>query len=156
MISWFINNQNEKKKKKEERLGRNRTTSKPPKKFTKGTIVHVTVRRGRLVGTSFTARELADANDESPLDTFKVGLLRRLTPVDGKLDKLKEILDTQYEKYTNKRDEEEESKEEEGSDAYDVNEEEDAAIKYSVKDQTFGTPYFELHVAKSTIRTRKR
>ena len=44
---------------------------KPPKKFTKGTIVHVTVRRGRLVGTSFTARELADANDESPLDTFK-------------------------------------------------------------------------------------
>ena len=120
---------------------------KPPKKFTKGTIVHVTVRRGRLVGTSFTARELADANDESPLDTFKSRAPSASdAPVDGKLDKLKEILDTQYEKYTNKRDEEEKSKEEEGSDAYDVNEEEDAAIKYSVKDQTFGTPYFELHV----------
>ena len=129
---------------------------KPPKKFTKGTIVHVTVRRGRLVGTSFTARELADANDESPLDTFKSWAPSASdAPVDGKLDKLKEILDTQYEKYTNKRDEEEESKEEEGSDAYDVNEEEDAAIKYSVKDQTFGTPYFELHVREEYDKDSK-
>ena len=63
---------------------------KPPKKFTKGTIVHVTVRRGRLVGTSFTARELADANDESPLDTFKSWAPSASdAPVDGKLDKLK-------------------------------------------------------------------
>lgn len=129
---------------------------KPPKKFTKGTIVHVTVRRGRLVGTSFTARELADANDESPLDTFKSWAPSASdAPVDGKLDKLKEILDTQYEKCTNKRDEEEESKEEEGSDAYDVNEEEDAAIKYSVKDQTFGTPYFELHVREEYDKDSK-
>ena len=129
---------------------------KPPKKFTKGTIVHVTVRRGRLVGTSFTARELADANDESPLDTFKSWAPSASdTPVNGKLDKLKEILDTQYEKYTNKRDEEEKSKEEEGSDAYDVNEEEDAAIKYSVKDQTFGTPYFELHVREEYDKDSK-
>ena len=129
---------------------------KPPKKFTKGTIVHVTVRRGRLVGTSFTARELADANDESPLDTFKSWAPSASdAPVDGKLDKLKEILDTQYEKYTNKRDEEEKSKEEEGSDAYDVNEEEDDAIKYSVKDQTFGTPYFELHVREEYDKDSK-
>ncbi|CAL6428408.1 unnamed protein product [Bathycoccus prasinos] len=129
---------------------------KPPKKFTKGTIVHVTVRRGRLVGTSFTARELADANDESPLDTFKSWAPSASdTPVNGKLDKLKEILDTQYEKYTNKRDEEEKSKEEEGIDAYDVNEEEDAAIKYSVKDQTFGTPYFELHVREEYDKDSK-
>ena len=131
--------------------------TKATKKFTKGTIVHVTVRRGRLVGTSFTARELADANDESPLDTFKSWAPSASdAPVDGKLDKLKEILDTQYEKYTNKRDEEEKRKEEdEGSDAYDVNEEEDAAIKYSVKDQTFGTPYFELHVREEYDKDSK-
>ena len=129
---------------------------KPPKRFTKGTIVHVTVRRGRLVGTSFTARELADANDESPLDTFKSWAPSASdAPVDGKLDKLKEILDTQYEKYMNKRDEEEKSKEEEGSDAYDVNEEEDDAIKYSVKDQTFGTPYFELHIREEYDKDSK-
>ena len=118
-------------------------SSSPPKKFTKGTIVHVTVRRGRLVGTSFTARELADANDGSPLDTFEKPQQNWASsasdmPEDGKLNELKEILDTQYEKYKKKHDE--------GDIDDDDDEEEVAAIKYSVKDQTFGTPYFEMHV----------
>ena len=120
-------------------------SSSPPKKFTKGTIVHVTVRRGRLVGTSFTARELADANDGSPLDTFEKPQQNWASsasdmPEDGKLNELKEILDTQYEKYKKKHDEGD------IDDDDDDDEEEVAAIKYSVKDQTFGTPYFEMHV----------
>jgi len=120
-------------------------SSSPPKKFTKGTIVHVTVRRGRLVGTSFTARELADANDGSPLDTFEKPQQNWASsasdmPEDGKLNELKEVLDTQYEKYKKKHDE----GDIDGDD--DDDEEEVAAIKYSVKDQTFGTPYFEMHV----------
>jgi hypothetical protein len=120
-------------------------SSSPPKKFTKGTIVHVTVRRGRLVGTSFTARELADANDGSPLDTFEKPQQNWASsasdmPEDGKLNELKEVLDTQYEKYKKKHDEGD-------IDGDEVDDEEEvAAIKYSVKDQTFGTPYFEMHV----------
>ncbi len=120
---------------------------KPPKKFTKGTIVHVAVRRGRLVGTSFTARELADANDGSPLGTFeKPDPGWTSLESKGPLGKAKEILDGKYEKR-------EEEKQDEGNDDDDY--EEDAAIKYSVKDQMFGTPYFELHVREEYDKDAK-
>ena len=64
----------------------------------------------------------------------------------GPLGKVKEILDGKYEKR-------EEEKQDEGNDDDDY--EEDAAIKYSVKDQMFGTPYFELHVREEYDKDAK-
>ena len=64
----------------------------------------------------------------------------------GPLGKAKEILDGKYEKR-------EEEKQDEGNDDDDY--EEDAAIKYSVKDQMFGTPYFELHVREEYDKDAK-
>ena len=98
------------------------TSATTQKKFTKGTIVHVTVKRGRLVGTSFTARELADANDESPLNTVEIVKAEKRSFEESFV-----------------------SSSSDGDDDDDDDDDEEI-IGYEVKDQTFGFPYFEMHV----------
>ena len=124
--SFLENDEDDVKKSKnidvrEQSLDKSQTTT-TQKKFTKGTIVHVTVKRGRLVGTSFTARELADANDESPLNTVEI---------------VKAAKRSFEESFV--------SSSSDGDDDDDDDDDEEI-IGYEVKDQTFGFPYFEMHV----------